>query len=55
MIKIEYKKVSIKPKLEDISFEVITNVYPTKRGRRVAKRKAVFLYDLEKYFKIKKR
>jgi len=45
-------KTPRKPELDDISFDIITDIYPTKHGKRLAKRKAVFVYTLLKHFKV---
>jgi len=39
-------------KIEQISFDLITDIIPTKHEKRYTKRKVVFLYQLKKYFKV---
>lgn len=52
------KKEGIKkrnPSLNDLSFEIITDTLIGPNGIRYAKRKAIFLHHLNKYFTIKPR
>ena len=52
------KKEAVKkrnPTLYDLSFEIITDVMAKPMGMRYAKRKAIFLHHLDKYFIVKPR
>lgn len=40
-------------KLESFSFDIITDLKLTKNGIRTCKRKAIFLFQLNKYFDVK--
>ena len=45
-----------KPRVQDYTFDLVTDVYLTKEGyQRLVKRKAIMLYHLKKYFKVKPR
>lgn len=52
------KKERIKkrnPTLNDLSFEIVTDAFIGPHGIRYAKRKAIFLHHLNKYFIVKPR